>query len=264
MHGTSERADRKESSWRVLYPRDCVKYIEAFRRYYWDHRGVCRMLHEFFQGQVGVRAVCELGSGAGTNLIHLAEHGYVCSGYDMNPESLEIAKSRAVSAGHEVEFSHLDFASALPGQCFDAVVSLFVPISLGDMEALAWRARDIVRPGGFFACMLLALQPDYAEEKDNDISTSEFLEIDGVDVVRLNYFRKRGYQVEFDGVYLANEPAGLRMFRDRDRYDLLSSGEQLLAVPEAAYRHVYRRRVEGKKDQCPPMTYEVLDIFQRL
>lgn len=222
------------------------------------------MLHEFFQGQVGVRAVCELGSGAGTNLIHLAEHGYVCSGYDMNPESLEIAKSRAVSAGHEVEFSHLDFASALPGQCFDAVVSLFVPISLGDMEALAWRARDIVRPGGFFACMLLALQPDYAEEKDNDISTSEFLEIDGVDVVRLNYFRKRGYQVEFDGVYLANEPAGLRMFRDRDRYDLLSSGEQLLAVPEAAYRHVYRRRVEGKKDQCPPMTYEVLDIFQRL
>lgn len=264
MESAMKPIEREEHSWRVSYPQDCVRYIEAFRRHYWDHQGVCRLLEEFFSTRSDVQSICELGSGAGTNLMYLSRSGYSCFGYDANKESISISQERANQAGQDIEFTLLDFTSELPKRTFDAVLSLFVPISLADMESLALRAREIIRPDGYFACMLLAVLPEFADQTDNDVNTNEFLEVDGVDVLRMNFFHKRGHQISFDGVYLANEEGGIRMFRDRDRYDLLTSFEQKLNLPSNLYRHVDRYRIYGKKDQCPPMTYEVLDILQRV
>ena len=45
----SNSALRDESSWRVVYPENCIRYIEAFRRHYWDHEGVIRRPARFFR-----------------------------------------------------------------------------------------------------------------------------------------------------------------------------------------------------------------------
>ena len=148
---------KTERTWKITYPDDCVKYIEAFRRDCWDHQGVCQLLHEFFSQQGNVDTVCELGSGAGTNLMHLCDYGYECFGYDSNQESIAISKSRAESNRKNIHFELLDFSKGLPNRQFDAVVSLFVPISLEDMEELTKRSLQIVKPGGYFASMLLAV-----------------------------------------------------------------------------------------------------------
>src|SRR5215813_14506109 len=79
-NGTTAMDDRPKQSWIVSYPDNCVRYIEAFRRHFWDHAGVCRLLDEFFRADGNVHQVCELGSGAGTNMLNLAAYGYQCSG----------------------------------------------------------------------------------------------------------------------------------------------------------------------------------------
>lgn len=249
-------------SWRVTYPSDCVKYIEPFRREYWDHGGVCRLLDDFFKTQGDVRTVCELGSGGGTNLAHLAEHGYRCFGYDANEESVRMSRARAADRQESTEFELLDFASAVPDRSFDAVVSLFVPISLRDMRDLALKTHQIIRPGGYFACMLLAVEEPYHDVAERRTSTQEHLVIDGVDVVRMNFFEKSGDRIRFEGVYLANEPAGVRMFKDVDTYDLVSA-RQTLELPDDKFELLARERIYGKADQAPPMTYEIVEIYRR-
>jgi SAM-dependent methyltransferase len=206
--------------------------------------------------------VCELGSGAGTNLIHLHDYGYECFGYDSNQESIVISKRRAESNGKNIEFDLLDFSKNLPNYQFDAVVSLFVPISLEDMEKLAQSCLQILKPGGYFACMLLAVLPQFEDIPEHNVTSTEFLEVDGISVIRFNYYKKHGHQIQYDGVYFAGEPQGPRMFGDRDRYDLLTK-DQMLKIEETGYRHICRTQVQGKPDQCPPMTYEVLDFFQK-
>jgi SAM-dependent methyltransferase len=259
----SNSALRDESSWRVVYPENCIRYIEAFRRHYWDHAGVTRNLHDFFGARGGVKSICELGSGAGTNLTHLSDFGYECTGYDANEESISLSQSRAVNSGRNIGFSLLDFAQELPGRQFDAVVSLFVPISLEDMRSLAERAHSIIRPGGFFACMLLAVEPEFEKVPAKTVSTTEHLEVDDATVLRFNFFDKQNDQIAFRGIYLVNEAGHLRMFKDTDRYDLLTSSRDFALNP-SRYQHELRQRVFGKPDQAPPMTYEVIDIYRKL
>lgn len=253
---------RAENTWKVTYPEDCIKYIEAFRRHYWDHQGTCKLLDEFFSQQGNVQSVCELGSGAGTNLMYLDDYGYQCFGYDSNQESILLSQKRAESNEKNIEFNLLDFSKNLPNCQFDAVVSLFVPISLEDMEKLAQSCSQILKPGGYFACMLLAVLPEFEAIPEHNVTNTEFLEVDGTSVIRFNYYKKYGHQIQYDGVYFAGEPTGPRMFQDRDRYDLLTQ-EQMLKIADRGYRHIKRTKVQGKPDQCPPMTYEVIDFFQK-
>jgi len=251
-----------EPAWRITYPNDCIRYVEAFRRHFWDHNGVCKLLDEFFRDEGSVQTVCELGSGAGTNLGHLSDLGYRCYGYDCSIESVEMSISRAKAAAAPTEFRLMDFFNDLPEREFDAVLSLFVPISLADMRDLAMRAHRIVRPGGYFACMLLAVQEEFETVAENTVTTTEHLEIGGEDVLRFNFFAKDGNRVAFEGVYLANSPGGLRMFKDRDTYDLMSAANPF-TLPESHFERISRQRVYGKPNQAPPMSFEVLDIYRK-
>ena len=260
---SSTFAGTTETSWRVTYPKDCVKYIEPFRRHFWDHDGVCALLDGFFREIGDVRTVCELGSGGGTNLAHLARRGYRCFGYDSNEESVRMSRARASASGEASQFEVLDFADRLPTRQFDAVVSLFVPISLSDMRALALRSYEIIRPNGYFACMLLAAEDAFEHVAQRSVNTTEHLEIDGIDVVRMNFFEKSGDRIHFEGIYLANEPSGVRMFKDRDTYDLVVSSNQLV-LPEDRFELTSNQRIFGKPDQAPPMTYEVVQIYRKL
>lgn len=255
--------ERPKQSWEVTYPDKCVRYVEAFRRHFWDHAGVCGLLHDFFQQGGGVRTVCELGSGAGTNMLNLAAFGYDCRGYDANSESVEISTARSHAQAGEVDFTLLDFTRSLPDRQFDAVLSLFVPISLQDMETLAHKASAIVRPGGYFACMLLAQQPEFRDHARERKQSTEFLTIEDKHVLRFNFYQKNGHQIDYEGVYVIGDANGSTMAVDRDTYDLIEPN-QFLRISRDLYRFVKRERIYGKPDQCPPMTFELLDIYQRI
>jgi 2-polyprenyl-3-methyl-5-hydroxy-6-metoxy-1,4-benzoquinol methylase len=262
-HGGDQASHTPAPHWRVSYPSRCVVYVEAFRRHFWDHQGVCRLLDERFREMGTISSICELGCGAGTNLIHLATLGYECFGYDVSAESLDIAQAAALNAGVKVHFSQLDFFEVLPDRQFDAVVALFVPISLADMEQLARRVAPLVRPGGLFACMLLAVQPEFRDQVAAKRQSAEYLQILGKDVLRQNFYRKEGNLIHYEGVYFIGDEESVRMAVDRDTYDLVVDDAKL-NPPGHMFKQQSRQRIIGKPEQCPPMTFEILDIFQKL
>ena len=251
-------------SWQITYPEQTIKYIEAFRRKYWDHAGVCDMVAQAAQTHFGTTQVslAELGCGAGTNLEHLHDHGFACFGYDRSEESIAICKRNAVESQRDIRYEQMNFDERLPARQFDVVVSLFVPISLSNMAELMDKASEVVKDGGLFICMLLACEEDYLGIPEKSVSNAEFMNIDGVDVLRNNIFTKKENLIEFQGAYFANEASGLRMFTDFDKYDLVTPSNDLPS--NTKFIKLARATVHGKPDQCPPMTIEVLDTYKKL
>lgn len=250
-------------SWKISYQSDCVKFIEAFRRDCWDHQQVCSVLHDFFHNQLyPIQTICELGSGAGTNLQHLHQFGYSCTGYELNSESIAISRNRANLNNQNIDFNQVDFFHDLPSnKTFDAVISLFVPISISDMEKLADRAFDIINPGGYFIAMLLMVSPEFQNVSSKKVEYTESLEVDGIPVVRFNRYEKSLNQIDYLCTYLAGIGSDLQIFKDTDSYDLLVPQQRLR--PKKEYSFITRKEISGKPNQAPPMTMEVIDLFQK-
>lgn len=250
-------------TWEIKYPPNAIQYIDAFRRDVFDYEECAAALHEIFSAQErGVSTVCELGCGTGSNLLTLAGYGYRGTGADASEESVELARQRAADRGLDAEFHLMDFREQLPEGPFDAVVVLFVPLSLGDMRDLAKRAQQIVRPGGLFCCVLLGEDPATAGPELRFHEDAEYVEHEGKPVARFNFYKKEGPQVEFNGIYLVpDDDQRAIMLRDRDHYDLIGDGRQL-EVPDG-YEHVTDRKLQGGPRQHPPFTYESLEVFRR-
>lgn len=103
--------------------------------------------------------VLDLGSGAGDVALLLADlvgpQGQVV-GLDVNPDILDLARSRAEAAGwttvtfRQADLEHLDVSSHLDDD-FDAVVGRWVLMFLDDPTGLLRHLRTYLRPGGIVA-----------------------------------------------------------------------------------------------------------------
>ncbi len=264
MFNKHMKLGQDRDSWEIHYPEGAIRFIEAFRRQLWDHEGCCKIIDEFFCNHAShVKQVAELGSGTGTNLLQLAKRGYKCIGIERNQESFLLAQSKADELGLDIKFTQQSFSDPLEIPPQDALLSLFVPISSGDMVSLATNVAKHIKPGGYFICMLLCLQDQYRNIDKHSIKNFERVWVDDDVAIRFNFFDKDGPHIDYEGIYLAQQKSGLSMFVDRDIYQL-TVPEAHLAVPDELYRHVKRVRVIGKPDQAPPMTYEIVDIYQRV
>lgn len=248
--------------WTVTYPENSIICIEAFRNKLFDYEAIAMTVHDFFQEQRNpIRDVCELGAGTGPNLFRLTELGYRCLGVDSNRESVELARNRAAKTGADLTMVHMDFNEQLPDGQQDALLVLFVPLAITDMHSLALRASSFLRPGGYFMCIMLAADPTVPDEARHQ--DAEYAAVDDDNVVRLNFYEKKGNRIEWDAIYVAGNPSGTRMYKDHDTLDLLK-GEQNLDLPVELYDHVKRLDLSFcKATQRPPMTIEVLDIYRR-
>ncbi|MGH3796648.1 MAG: class I SAM-dependent methyltransferase [Pseudonocardiaceae bacterium] len=103
-------------------------------------------------GEVRGRTVLELGSGAGSNLAHLATLGAHCTGVDLAP-------SRAPAAQHSWgHLTNLDFVTAdvvdyltATSATFDVVYSIFGAVWFIDPGILLPLVGNRMTPGGVFA-----------------------------------------------------------------------------------------------------------------
>lgn len=251
--------------WEIDYPQGAIPYINAFRQQFFDYEEIDRVLHEYLQSRPRpARDLCELGSGTGTHLLGLARMGYRCLGVDSNQESVTIARTAAREAGLEIDFAHMDFNVELPQTPQDAVLVLFVPLAIPDLQALAIRAAPIIRPGGSFICMMLGADPKVAGKQTASHQDMELARLDNETVVRFNFYQKQGTRIDWDAIYLIGNSNGTRFERDHDTFDLLGDGDKL-DLPRGLFRHAARLDISRcKEEQCPPLTVEVLDAFERL
>jgi ubiquinone/menaquinone biosynthesis C-methylase UbiE len=101
------------------------------------------------------KRILEIGVGAGTDHLRFARAGAICTGVDISPVSLELARSRLRREGLTSDLQVAD-AEALPfpDGSFDAVYSWGVLHHTPDSGAAVQEALRVLRPGGTFCIML--------------------------------------------------------------------------------------------------------------
>lgn len=73
----------------------------------------------------GVQRLVNYGCGTGRHDIELTKLGYRCTGIDVSPLMIDIAKKNAEDEGMNIDFSVADIRKFEPEERYDAVISLF-------------------------------------------------------------------------------------------------------------------------------------------
>lgn len=100
-------------------------------------------------------AVLDVGCGAGSAALELAENGYQVAGIDFAPNMIERAQQAATLRGLAVDFrvgsaDSLDF----PNAHFDAVIALGLLASLRDDRPALEEMHRVLKPGGWLIVTL--------------------------------------------------------------------------------------------------------------
>ena len=101
-----------------------------------------------------VKKIINYGCGTGRHDIELFKLGYDCTGIDMSPLMVDIAKENSREEKLDISFSVEDIRKYEPTQMFDAVISLFHVMSYqnsnDDILSAFRSARKALNRGGLF------------------------------------------------------------------------------------------------------------------
>lgn len=110
-----------------------------------------RLLQEY-GGQV--QRVLDLACGTGTLVLELAPRGYACTGMDLSPQMIKLARRKAARAGVAATFTQGDMRSFVPPRALDAVLCLHDSMnymcSKKDVVAVLQSVSRALKPGGLF------------------------------------------------------------------------------------------------------------------
>jgi SAM-dependent methyltransferase len=160
---------------------------------HWWYRGrrriVCEELAQLPTGPT-VR-VLDAGCGSGRLLDELRDYGHV-TGLDLNPDSVEIARSR----GHEDVVQGPVEELPWPDETFDLVISLDMVEHTADDRVTLRELRRVTKPGGYFLMTVPALRALWSS---HDVFNNHFRRYDrrmmralaaetGWSIERMTYF----------------------------------------------------------------------------
>lgn len=133
---------------------DYAYYYNAFyqdKDYAAESVRVDTLLHRYGKD---IRKIINYGCGTGRHDIELSLLGYECTGIDMSPLMIDIAKENSRKMQTEIAFSTADIRTYEPTEKFDAVISLFHVMSYQnsnqDVLATMRSARKALDAGGLF------------------------------------------------------------------------------------------------------------------
>ena len=194
-----------------------------------------------------VKSVFDIACGRGRHIVGLAQRGYTCTGRDLTPECVQVAKIRAERAGVVVELSEGDATKLLEKRKFDAVLALYIIFLLPDDEDILSCLRQIhetLLPGGVLVCNIF-----------NPFTASKNWIIDLIRLGhKVNEYKARGIRFleiakprDFDpirGVVWEDEtsvieaPDGHHVFHDRERVRLLTYWDAMHYLHTAGFDKV--------------------------
>jgi SAM-dependent methyltransferase len=114
--------------------------------------------------------LCELGCGPGWIILLAARHGVEATGYDISPEMVEIARTRAAGESVEARFEVSDMEALDLGRSFDACL-LYDSLHHSRRPELVLRsAHRSLKPGG----RLLIVEPNWKHRFQGRGAAAEF------------------------------------------------------------------------------------------
>lgn len=123
------------------------------RRYHYAYH-LLPFLHRVAQAADGGR-VLEIGCSMGMDLAELIERGCQCTGLDLSPESVRVAKYHLALRGLEATLTSGNAEClCFPDESFDVVYSFGVLHHTPDIERALAEVARVLRPGGRLFLML--------------------------------------------------------------------------------------------------------------
>ena len=132
---------------------DYALYYNAFYQDK-DYIGEARQIDELLKkyGNCNIKKLMNFGCGTGKHDIELSKLGYQCTGIDVSPLMIDIAKSNIKNEQVKVEFYVADIRKYVTEKKYDAVISLFHVTSYqngnDDIMAAFRSARKALDKGG--------------------------------------------------------------------------------------------------------------------
>lgn len=108
----------------------------------------------------GVKTVLDLTCGTGSQVFHLASHGFEVVGADISHALLEIARNKALQEKKQIRFIDGDMRTISVG-LFDAVITIFNAIghlTKNGFERALDNIHRNLRPGGIYVFDIMNLQ----------------------------------------------------------------------------------------------------------
>jgi len=102
-----------------------------------------------------VKKIADIACGGGRHIISLAKRGYECTGYDLVPERVEVAKAFAKRMGVSVNLAQRDATKLPRDKHFDAVLALYILYLLpsdDDVKRCLAGVHRLLSPGGVLVC----------------------------------------------------------------------------------------------------------------
>lgn len=145
----------EKAAWRSVYENTAYDQLPWFDP--GPSRGVRLAVEERFLPEKG--ELLDVGCGAGSNLIFLAERGFAVHGVDLSPGAVEAARERARQAGRAIDVREGDVL-ALPfaDGSFDVAVDngCFHTIPFSRRERYAKEMYRVLKPDGRFVLSWVA------------------------------------------------------------------------------------------------------------
>ena len=217
-----------------MYTRSSAFYdiCYHFKDYASEAEALLRMIQELIPR---ASTLLELACGTGKFLTKFQDHFYV-EGLDINPEMLDIARSRCRSPVHVARME--DFAL---GRRFDVIVCLFSSIAyVRTQEALNSTVRCISRhlsPGG-----IVLIEPWFKPEEYWVSHTK--MNVADTDDVKLAWMYRQGIEGNIailDIHYIVGTPLGVESFGERHELGLFRQEDYQRAFEDAALQLEFRQ-----------------------
>ena len=116
----------------------------------WRHyRTTQRRLIFGLAGDVGGRAVLDVGCGDGELALEFVKHGAIVTGIDASPAMIEAARSRAKQHGVNIDFRVATAQEIpFPAEQFDIVTAITILCFVEDATPVFREIARVLRPGG--------------------------------------------------------------------------------------------------------------------
>jgi ubiquinone/menaquinone biosynthesis C-methylase UbiE len=204
-----------------------ARYYDAIFAGIFPYDREVQALHRLFRqhGDEPVRHLLDASCGTGSHLLRLAHLGYGCSGSDISPGMLTVARQKARQQGLQVNWFEQDIKHLCLERTFDAVISLYgLPLMLVAEDAepaalqqgLTVALKGIQRhlnDGGIFVFNIINAESPlpYPGFGPWSAANLQAMDKDGLNIVLMNKIRRSHDLMFFKDIYLVQEKGALNM-----------------------------------------------------
>ena len=194
-----------------------------------------------------VKKIADIACGGGRHIISLAKRGYECTGYDLVPERVEVAKAFAKRMGVSVNLTQGDATRLTREKHFDAILALYMLFLLpsdDDVRRCLAGVHRLLSPGGVLVCNIynpFTKGNHWVKElveKGSYVEEARGPGIRFIEIGKVKTFDPVKGELWEDETAIIKAPDGLHIFRDSERVRLLTYWDVKHYLEEVGFKEI--------------------------